>query len=398
LQTFLIAGLLAARARRRRAEKDLRQSEERFSGVFRGSPVAISIIRQSDGRLVDVNPEWERFYGIGREDAVEHSPLDLGLIVEPETDLQFREFLTSGRSLRNFEQKVRSRGGRMFWRSLSCELVPLGGGPCYVVMSKDISEQREMEEARQSLARATRLATLGELTASIAHEVNQPLGAILSNADAAEMLLERGDADLAEVRQILADIRRDDLRASEVIQRVRALVGKHEVSMSRLDVNTVLGDSLRLVAPDAQRRGVTIVREFAPDLPPVHGDPVQIEQLLLNLLVNAMDAMKDTSLARRGLTLRSARAGDNRVEVTVEDSGPGIEAEKLPKVFDSFFTTKEGGMGLGLALARSIAEAHGGSITAANHPEGGAVFRLVFPANGHPSHDPTAPTNRPPGG
>lgn len=386
---------------RRRAMDELRQSEQRFAGVFRGSPMAIGMVRQVDGRLVDVNRSWESFFQIGRDEAVGKTPLELGLMSNAEADLRFRQFLASGGSLRSFDQIVHLRDGSTRWMSVTSELIPLDGEPCVVVMSRDITEQRDAEEARHGIARASRLALLGELTASISHEVNQPLGAILSNAEAAEMLLARGEAALPEVRQILADIRRDDLRASEVIKRVRALVGKHEMRMEPLHLNGFLAEVMRLMAHDAQRRGVVIAREFALNLPPVTGDRVQLEQVLLNLLVNAMDALKGVSLPDRRILLRSARRDAGWVEVSVSDNGHGIAVEKLAKVFDTFYTTKEGGMGLGLALARSIAEAHGGRITAENNPEGGATFRLILPVREYPEshdHDLKSRSCRPSGG
>lgn len=373
---------------RRLAEEALRQSEERFAGVFRGSPAAIAIIRQAGGYLVDVNPSWERFFEIDRAEALGKSPIELGLIGSAESDRRFRSFLEAGESLNGFEQMVRTRGGDIRWMSLSSELITLAGEPCFVVMSKDITEAREVEESRQGLIQATRLAMLGELTASIAHEVNQPLGAILSNADAAEILLERSDPPIAELRNILADIRRDDIRASEVIKRVRDLIGKREMRMEPLYLNEILTETIRLVAHDAQRRGVVIIPEFAMNLPVISCDHVQIEQVILNLLLNAMDAIKNTPLSERRLVLRSARHAEGWVEATVEDRGHGIPHDKIDRIFESFFSTKEQGMGLGLALGRSIAEAHGGRLKAENNPAGGAIFRLILPTiDGSASHE-----------
>ncbi|HEY1120277.1 MAG TPA: PAS domain S-box protein [Haloferula sp.] len=370
---------------RRQAIEALRQSEERFAGVFRGSPVAIAIMRQSDGRLVEVNPEWEKFFEITRAEAVGKTPVDLGLVTSRESDRRFREMLRAGEALRSYEQQVLLRNGTTRWMSLFSELIQLGGEPCFVVMSRDITEQREADEARRLIARSSRLALLGELTASIAHEVNQPLGAILSNAEAAEILLAKGgEGALPEVRQILADIRRDDLRASEVITRVRALVGNREMRMEPLDVNDLLESSMRLVVHDVRRRGVVVARDYALNLPVISGDRVQLEQVLLNLMINAMDAIKGVSLSHRRVTLRSARRDPGAVEISVEDNGHGIAPEKIDRLFDSFYTTKESGMGLGLSLVRSIAETHAGRVTAENNSHGGATFRLILPVLADP--------------
>jgi signal transduction histidine kinase len=231
---------------------------------------------------------------------------------------------------------------------------------------------------------ATKLAMLGELTASIAHEVNQPLGAILSNADTAEILLRSDEPSLPELRKIVADIRRDDLRASEVIKRVRALIGKRQINMSPLDLNDILTEVEHLVAHDTKRRGIRIIRELEINLPPVFGDRIEIEQVFLNLFLNAMDVLKDVPVVDPHIILRSIRSGNEWVEISFGDNGPGFHGDILSKIFDSFFTTKKSGMGLGLALARSIAEAHRGHLTAENHPEGGAIFRLTLPIHSSP--------------
>lgn len=366
----------------------LRQSEERFSGVFRGSPTAISIIRQTDGHLLDVNPSWEKMYEIKRERAIGRTPVELGMFDTPHADKRFKSFLKSAKPLLGFEQLTKTPSGASRWMNISTELVPIGGEPCFIVMSKNITEQHEVEETRKCLAQATRLATLGELAASIAHEVNQPLGAILGNAEAAEILLELPEPPISEVRQILSDIRRDDLRASETIKRVRALITTGECQMVPLDVNAALLGVTRLIAHDVRKRGVTVITQITPDLPEVSGDRIQIEQVLLNLMLNAMDASAGIPINRRTLTLSTSLKSDGWVEISVSDNGHGIPAAVLPRIFESFFSSKKNGMGLGLSLARSISEAHGGSISAENNSSGGAIFRLTLPiSDENPTHE-----------
>jgi PAS domain S-box-containing protein len=363
----------------REALDALSQSEERFSGIFRSSPAAMSIVRQSDGRLVEVNSSWENFFGISRSKAINATLLDIGLLNTPKSEKRFRMFLNSGKSLEGFEQKVVTPRGEIRWMNVSCELVTLNGEACYIVMSKDITGQKEAEDARHSLAKATKLAMLGELTASIAHEVNQPLGAILSNADTADILLRLEDPPIAEVLQILSDIRRDDLRASEIIKRVRGMVSKHEMRRAEIDLNEVLKDVEELISHDIHRNGIKIVRELAADLPVVHADRIQIEQVMMNLVLNAIDALSSVPPNLRWIVIRSSFGLADSVEASVEDSGPGIKEDSLPRIFDSFFTTKDSGMGLGLALSRSIAEAHGGGLAAENNSHGGATLRLILP-------------------
>jgi signal transduction histidine kinase len=236
-----------------------------------------------------------------------------------------------------------------------------------------VAQQQQMD-----LAHASRLTMVGELTASIAHEIGQPLGAILSNAETAEILLQSKQPRLEEVQQILADIRKDDLRASEVIRRMRELLSKRELELKLIDLNTVTSDVLRLVDGESRRRGVEIEKQLAETLPVVRGDVIHLQQVILNLVLNAMEAMSESN---RRLTMRTTHDNQGNIEVAVEDSGPGIPPEQLPRLFDSFFTTKTHGMGLGLSIVRSIVEAHGGRIWAENNSSGGACFRFTLPVN-----------------
>ena len=230
---------------------------------------------------------------------------------------------------------------------------------------------------------ASRLAVAGELTASIAHEINQSLGAILSNAEAADLILEfRGQSggDLGgELRAILADIRRDDLRAGAVIQRLRAFLAKQKPERLSFDLNEALEDVAAVLDAEARRRGVTLDIRPARTAATLIGDRVQIQQILINLLLNAMDAMAEVRDEEPRVVV-TVETGDGRIAVAVRDGGHGIAPEDLPRLFDSFFTTKRLGMGLGLPIARTLCEAHGGRIWAEDGPGPGAVFRIELPA------------------
>jgi C4-dicarboxylate-specific signal transduction histidine kinase len=241
--------------------------------------------------------------------------------------------------------------------------------------------QRVTSELRADYAHASRLAIAGEMTASIAHEINQPLGAILSNAETAELLLDSGADRRDELRRIVADIRRDDLRASEVIRRLRALLARHEMQSEPIDLNDAVRDMELLLRAEVQRRGMALDIRPAPTAQAVLGDRIQLQQVLINLVLNAMAAMADLGAARRTVEVAvQGQAGGGRI--TVRDQGPGIPAADLPKVFDSFFSTKRKGMGLGLSIARTLVQAQGGHIRAENGVDGGAVFQIDFPAPG----------------
>ena len=239
--------------------------------------------------------------------------------------------------------------------------------------------ERTLESQRFQLAHASRLAVAGELTASIAHEINQPLGAILSNADAAELILESGADRRDELREILADIRRDDLRASEVIRRLRTLLARHEVERQPFELNETLSDAESVLRAEAKRRRVTLDLRPAATSVTVVGDRIQIQQVLINLVLNAMDAVADAPEGRRTI-LVAVESGAGRASITVRDRGHGIPPEHLPRLFDSFFSTKRAGMGLGLPIARTLVEAHGGRIWAEIGDGEGAAFHVELPA------------------
>ena len=237
-------------------------------------------------------------------------------------------------------------------------------------------------EARQhmaELAHMNRHATAGELSSSIAHELNQPLGAILSNAEAAELVLKSPSPDLENLKEIVADIRRDDQRASEVILRLRRLLKKAAPDFRRIDLNDAVGEVLMFLAAHASERNITLIRHLDPQGPRVKGDRIQLQQVIVNLVVNGMEAIGD-SRQEREITSRTHLVNGAWVELSIADSGPGIPVDKIGRVSDPFFTTKEHGMGMGLSIARTIIEAHGGRIRVENHPGGGAIFRVTLPS------------------
>jgi len=211
---------------------------------------------------------------------------------------------------------------------------------------------------------------LGEMSGAIANELNQPLGAIRNNAGAAELLLQADPPRLAEVAEILGDIQRDDQRASDILVRIRQMLRKSEFEPRAMDLNEAIDDSIKTLAGEAMTHEVTLTAELASELPHVRADRVQVQQVILNLALNAVEAMQSQPVDKKVLTIRSRRANDKEAEVSVADSGGGISAESLAGIFDAFVTTKPNGMGLGLAISRTIVEAHGGRIHAENKPEG----------------------------
>ena len=237
----------------------------------------------------------------------------------------------------------------------------------------------EAQRLRQDLTHIGRVSALGELAASLAHELNQPLTAILSNAQAAQRLLAVDAANLEEVREILQDIVTDDKRAGDIIHRLSGLIKKGELEFVPLDLNEIVGEVTWLVRSDAILRNVSLSLEFADDLPKVRGDRVQLQQVVLNLVLNALDAMREPRTGDRTLVIRTARDGAAAVTVAVQDAGIGIDETVGDRMFQPLYTTKAEGLGMGLAIARTIVDAHGGTLGAANNVHGGATFQFTLP-------------------
>jgi PAS domain S-box-containing protein len=240
----------------------------------------------------------------------------------------------------------------------------------------------ELHKAQADLAHVTRVTTLGELTASIAHELNQPLGALVTNAEACLRWLAHGTPNLDEARRNVDMIIKDGHRAGEVIRRVRALLKKTDSQQAPLDINDVVNEVIALVQREVSSHRVILRAELAPALPAVLADRVQLQQVLINLVINGIEAMQDVTDRPRELVIRSHQEDAEQVVVSVEDCGVGISADNADQLFNAFFTTKSGGMGMGLSICRSIIEAHGGRLSASGNVGPGATFRFALPAHG----------------
>ena len=377
---YLVAILIR---QRKSAEESLRESEERFRIMADTSP-ALLWMTGADKRCSFVNRSWLDFTGRTMEEELGDG-WEAG--VHPE-DLQhcLDTYHSSFDTRQPFEMEYRIRRHDGEYRWMLDRGIPRYGAEGeflgYIGSAVDLTDRKRAEETRQNLIHASRLAILGELTAMIAHELSQPLTAILSNTEAVErILLEAGAGHSDEIREILADIREDDLRASDAIRRIRTLVSRREMEMKSLDANAIVSEVVRLARGDAERRHVQIHEEYSPSLPQVRGDEVHLQHVLLNLIVNGMDAMKDNPESERHLIVSTSGSDVGFVEVAVKDIGQGVPPENLPRVFDSFFTTKPEGMGIGLSLARHIIQLHSGRMWVENNRDGkGTTFRFIVPA------------------
>ena len=237
----------------------------------------------------------------------------------------------------------------------------------------------QAEAHRNEVTHLLRAASLGELSSALAHELYQPLSAILSNAQAAQLLIARGNVEMKQIRDILDDIVQDDKRASEVISRMRTLIKKGEYNPEELQANELIQEVIKLMRYDLMAHKVRVVTELAAALPPIRGDRVQLQQVLINLLLNAIDAMSQQAESSRRITLRTENAEQTFIQISVADTGTGVQSGAEEQIFQPYYSTKANGLGLGLSLSRTILLAHGGRLWSENGAFGGAIFYLTVP-------------------
>jgi len=369
---------------RKRTEDALRRSEAYLSEVFLTMPDGVAIIGR-DYRYERVNPVYERRTGLACEQIVGMHVADINGVeafnetIKPELDQCFAgEHVSYGRWSTRF-----APGQRYHAITYAPLFVSESKQPGAVLaITRDLTEYMQASEALQQaqadLARLNRVLVLGEMTASIAHEINQPIAAVITNANAGLRWLGMRPPELDETRQALGRVVRDGTRAGEVIGRIRALVKKVPPRRDLVDINQAIREVVALTQTEMQRNGVRLQSLLADDLPLVSADRIQLQQVLINLIVNAIEAMSGASGRPRELTIVSGTDDANDVFVEVQDTGPGLDPEKSDRLFQSFYTTKTDGIGMGLAISRSIAEAHGGRLSAVPNKPRGAVFRLTL--------------------
>jgi PAS domain S-box-containing protein len=382
---------------RKRAEDALRRSETYLNEVFLTLPDGVAIIGR-DYRYQRVNPVYEDRTGLSCEQIVGMHVADINGVeafnetIKPELDRSFAgEHVSYGRWSTRF-----APGERYHAITYSPLFVSGPDQPSAVLaISRDLTEYMQasdaLRQAQADLARLNRVMVLGEMTASIAHEINQPIAAVITNANAGLRWLGARPPDLDEVRQTLGRIVRDGTRAGEVIGGIRALVKKMPPRRELLDLNQTIREVVALTQTEMQRNGVRLQSRPADDLPLISADRIQLQQVLINLIVNAIEAMAGTSDRPRELKIVSGIDDPNDAFVEVQDTGPGLDSAEVDRLFHSFYTTKPEGIGMGLAISRSIIEAHGGRLSAAPNKPCGAVFRLTLPVEETPSGRPEQP-------
>ena len=391
-QLRLMAEVFAGVLSRRQMVGALQSSEAMKSAIL-GSLSSNLAVLDREGLIIAVNQGWTKF--MLDHDPAFDEPVNVGInYVEFCRHAAARgempaaavldgvlSILGGARPRFSLEYACDPPCGR-HWFAVSVVPLRRSEGGAVVAHTEITARKRAEAEAqrrREELAHFTRVSSLGELVASLTHELKQPLTAILNNAQAGRRLLDVEPADMSEVREVLADIVDDDRRAVDLIQRLRDLLRRGEVERAPLDVSVLVRDVVKLVTSDALLRNISLGLDLAPEPLTVKGDPIELRQVVLNLLLNAMDAVAECVRENRTVIVQTRAGNDRTARVSVQDTGPGLRDDTRDLIFEPFYTTKPGGMGMGLSIARSILEAHGGSIVARNNRTRGATFNVTLP-------------------
>jgi PAS domain S-box-containing protein len=370
------------------AYDELRASEKRWRTVFQNAPVGIGTLNL-EGRFVTANPTFQRMLGYNEDELRSRTGLDITHEDDrAATRCLIDEMITGGRQSYQVEKRYRRKDGHVIWVLVNTSIIPASGStPAFFAgVVIDITERKRAQEERErlreleaDLARMNRVSMMGELAASLAHEITQPVGSAGNNARAAMNFLNQRPPDLDEAREAIGDVVNDTNRAGDIIDRIREHIKKAPPRKGRFDLNAAINEVIVLAHSAIIKNGVSVETSLADGLLAVQGDRVQVQQVVLNLILNAIEAMDSVAAGARKLVVSAEQTKTGGGRVTVRDSGPGIDPEHRERVFQAFFTTKSSGTGMGLSICRSIIDAHGGRLWAeANEPRG-AVFQFTLP-------------------
>ena len=371
---------------RKKIEKKLRETQFRYRTVA-DAAFNLEWWQNPDGTFNYISPSCKRITGYEPDDFLT-TPELMARIVLPEDRAIWshhqNELFKKG-ALQEIEFRIRRKDGTICWLEHVCHRVndEKGNVMGHRASSRDITRRKKAESEsqrhREQLTHVARVATLGELAASIAHEINQPLTAILTNAQVGLRFLNRDNPDLGQVREILEDIVSDDKRARDVIRRLHPLFRKEKMSGSKININSIVMEVIAIMEIEVAKRKITMEPQLDDSIPPIQGDRIYLQQVIINAILNASDTMKESTSDCRKMILSTAWAGTTHVKVSVRDFGHGIDEENPDQLLEPFYTTKPEGMGMGLSINRSIIEAHEGKVWITNNVDGGATFLFTLP-------------------
>jgi PAS domain S-box-containing protein len=377
-----VAPLIAQGIERKRTQDTLLETQRLIQAIFDNSPAVIHV-KDLDGRFLLVNRKFEEMVGLRSQEILRKTAFDLFPGNASVYQAADREVIETGEALETEKILTTDRGDRVFLATKSLLSDESGKPYALFEISTEITERKQAEsdlrEMQAELAHLNRVMTVGELTASIAHEINQPLAAIVMNGNAALRWLALDPPNLAKARDSAELIIRDGNRASEVIARIRALLKKAPPSKSLLDVNEFVLEVVDLTRSELVRNSIRLDVELAGKLPRLPGDRIQLQQVMLNLIANAIEAMRAIQNRQRALLISSGSFNDDAIRIAVSDNGRGIDAQAAQHLFNAFTTTKPEGMGMGLAISRSIIEGHGGRLWTEANKDFGATFQFTLP-------------------
>jgi len=363
---------------RKHAEEALKQERKRLVDLLEGLPGTVCL-HTDDYTMPYANRLFRELFGT--PDGRPCYEVQRGRS-EPCETCEARQVLETGEPR---EWELTSPSGRIF-RMCGYPFSTPEGQSMVLELGIDVTErqraEQQVQQAQAELAHMNRVATLGQLASSLAHELNQPLAGILSNAQAARRFIVHEPPDMQEVDDGLADIVSDARRAKDVIRRTRELLKRGEIKRDPLDINEAIHDTAQIMHSEMVIRGILLTLDLAHDLPLIRGDRVQLQQVILNLLTNGAEAMREVSADQKALEVRTSMSEAEEVQVSVRDTGVGITPDELEEIFDAFYTTKATGLGMGLAITRNIVQAHGGRLWAEPNPDRGMTFFFTVPADG----------------
>ena len=380
----VIGEVMAQALVRKRSDAALRASEARWQSIFETSTLAISVFDQ-DLRYTATNPAFQALLGYADDEMRLFTPLDLTVGDERgAVDGRLTALREGEIDHYSVERQYRRKDGTVIWALASVARASQAGPEMFIGTIIDITESKRAQEsllaARSELTRVSQLTAIGQMAASIAHEIKQPITSIVMGASAGLRWLAKEPPNLKEVRACLDLIAKNGSRANQVIDGVRAVFQKERQEKEFLDINRLIQETFELVRGEAQKKGIVLQSELFEDLRPVFGNRIQLQQVMLNLFSNAIEAMDAVAAGIRQLRVTSTSFAPDSVLITVADTGPGLSPKDINRIFDPFFTTKPQGMGMGLSICRSLIEAHNGQLSARSGGKQGAVFEITLPA------------------